>query len=492
MSKIPSFAVLSVLLSLLAPIYAGDSPLADAAEANNAKRVKELISLNADIDAAQVDGMTALHWACHNDNTEIALALLAANANPSSKNRYEVTPLSIACSNGNATIIDRLLEKGADPNTTLDGGETALMTAARVGKLKPVLSLLEAGAAVDSKEQKAQTAIIWAANEGHAAIVKALAKAGADFKTPLKSGYTPLFFAVRQGHREAIHTLIELGADFDGAMEIENSGGKLAKNGTSPMILAMENGHFDIALEFLKMGADPNDMRTGITPLHTLVRVRKPDRGEGAQGEPPPLITGPIDSLEFARELIAHGAKVDVPITTGRKPRGGRLNMIGCTPFFLACDTADLAYMKLLIEAGADPTIRNVDNATALMVAAGLGSHAPEEEAGTPAECLKAVEYLVSLGADVNAIDNRGETAMHGAAYKNAPEVVTFLASQGADISIWNTKNESGWTPLYIAEGYRPGNFKPSFPTVDAIAAAMLAQGVPFPTEERPKAINYQ
>jgi ankyrin repeat protein len=98
---------------------------------------------------------------------------------------------------------------------------------------------------------------------------------------------------------------------------------------------------------------------------------------------------------------------------------------------------------------------------------------------------LEAAELLLQLGADVNAVDKNGETAMHGAAYKNLPKVVEFLAAHGAKIDVWNKKNKSGWTPLKIAEGYRPGNFKPSAETIEAIQRVMRAAGVepPGPTE---------
>ena len=84
----------------------------------------------------------------------------------------------------------------------------------------------------------------------------------------------------------------------------------------------------------------------------------------------------------------------------------------------------------------------------------------------------------MDLGADIDAIDAHGETAMHGAAYKNSPKAVRLLAEHGADINIWHQKNEWGWTPLTIAEGYRFGNFKPSSVTQEAIREVMLAVGV--------------
>jgi len=129
----------------------------------------------------------------------------------------------------------------------------------------------------------------------------------------------------------------------------------------------------------------------------------------------------------------------------------------GPTPFPLAADRADVTLMRLLLELGADPLMPNFDNTTALMVAAGLGTSAPEEEAGTEAEALESTQLMLELGADVNAVNDKNETAMHGAAYGSFPAVVDLLADNGADPQIWKRKNERGWTPLFIAEGYRFG-----------------------------------
>ena len=94
----------------------------------------------------------------------------------------------------------------------------------------------------------------------------------------------------------------------------------------------------------------------------------------------------------------------------------------------------------------------------------------------------------LDLGADIDAVDNNGETAMHGAAYKNLPAAVQFLAGKGAKIEIWNQKNKQGWTPLTIAEGYRFGNYKPSPPTVAALLRVMKAAGVSTAAESQPSA----
>src|SRR5262249_43631078 len=150
-------------------------------------------------------------------------------------------------------------------------------------------------------------------------------------------------------------------------------------------------------------------------------------------------------------------------------------NTMGATAFFLAAKTADAELMRVLAELGADPKIPNADNSTPLMAAAGLGTRSPGEDAGTEPEVIEAMQAALDLGNDINAVDNNGETAMHGAAYKNLPGAVEFLSSHGAKIEIWNKKNKHGWTPLTIAEGYRFGNFKPSPVTVAAFHKIMKA-----------------
>ena len=125
--------------------------------------------------------------------------------------------------------------------------------------------------------------------------------------------------------------------------------------------------------------------------------------------------------------------------------------------------------MRALLGHGADPRLTNADHCTPLMAAAGVGSLAPDEEPGSEPEALEAVAMLIELGNDVNAVDDNGETAMHGAAYKNVPKVVQLLADRGAKVEVWDRKNKHGWTPLSIAEGHRPGNFKPSPETIDAL-----------------------
>ena len=478
---------LSILIALGSPLRAADARLADAVEKQDRAAIRSLLKQPGLLNTPQADGMTAWHWAAQLDDLETAKLLAAAKANASATNRYGVMPLELACQSGNTAMVELLLAQGADPNSTLRGGETVLMTAARTGKVGPVQALLARGAIVDAKERRGQTALMWAAADGHAAVVELLIKAGADFRTALPdSGFTPLLFAARDGRAEVVRVLLKAGADVKEAMQPRRSAAKGPARGSSALTLAIENGHFELALTLIDAGADPNDQRSGFTPLHMMTWVRKPPRGED-KGAPPPLGSGNLNSLQFIKKLVELGAEVNTPLKNGRAAPGSFANA-GATPFLMASATSDIAYMKLLVELGANPQLGNADHCMPLLVACGIGvgSDAANEVAGEEPEVLEAAELLLKLGADVNAVDANGETAMHGAAYKNLPKVVQFLSDQGAKIEIWNRTNKYGWTPLAIAEGHRPGNFKPSAETIAAFQHVMSAAGAVLPSSPVP------
>lgn len=475
-----STAFVCMLVLISQSLAAEDVSIADAVEKREPARITELLEQGADINATQADGMSAIHWAVFYEQAELTKQLIASGARVDAANRYGVTPLSIACENGNEAIVELLLAAGAEANSKLPGGETMLMLAARTGKLEPVHKLIEQAAEVNAKERHGQTAIMWAAAEGHATVVDALIKAGAEFKKPLKSGFTPLMFAVRQGRVDAVRCLLQAGADVNEQMNPERTGGRNPRRGMSPLHMAVENGHFELAVVLLEAGADPNDQRCGFTALHNITWVRRPPRGDDVGGAPAPIGSGNMTSLQFVRALVEHGADVNARLIKGESGRG-KLNHKGATVFLFAAQYDDIPLMKLLLELGADPTLTNEDNCTPLMAAAGIGALAPGEEAGTEEEAIEAIELLLSLGADVNHVDSNGETAMHAAAYKSAPAVIDFLADRGAKASTWNQKNKYGWTPTLIAEGHRPGNFKPAAETLAAVYRQLIAAGITPP-----------
>ena len=182
-------------------------------------------------------------------------------------------------------------------------------------------------------------------------------------------------------------------------------------------------------------------MRVGYTPLHMLSWVRKPDGGDGADDLAPPTGSGGMSSLQFTRKLVEHGAGVNTRL------KGGKKHWKGATPFFLASKTADAPLMRVLLELGADPLLNNAENSTPLMVATGIGQTMEAASAGTEEEILEVARMLLDLGVDIDAVNDEGETAMHGAAYKNLPKVVLFLDQKRCRIDVWNQRNKRDRRP---------------------------------------------
>jgi ankyrin repeat protein len=481
--------VLPITVQLaLGALAAGEMRLPDAAQSRDWDQVANLLQQGADPNTAQVDGTTALHWAAHLDHWKAAQALVKAGANAKAANRYGMTPLSLACENGSGSLVELLLAAGADANAPLPGGETPLMTAARTGRVEAVKALLKAGAAVDAREStRGQTALMWAAAADNVEVVNALIEAGANVHLRVSSGFTPFLFSVREGKIGAVRALLKAGANVNETIkpapnfvQKPRPGPAPPRAGTSALVIAATNAHYDLATILLEAGADANANGSGYTALHAVTWVRRPGLGDN---DPAPPGSGKMTSLEFIKKLKEHGADLNSRITKKINAGLTRLNTAGATAFAMAARTGDAEMMRALAALGADPLIPNADGSTPLIIAAGLGTRSPGEDAGLDAEVIEAVKAALDLGNNIDAVDDNGETAMHGAAYKNSPGAVLTLAERGADIKVWNKKNRFGWTPLDIAMGYRFGNFKPSPPTIEAFHKVMRAAGLD-PVEE--------
>ena len=339
-------------------------------------------------------------------------------------------------------------------------------------------TLVAHGADVDAAQRAGQTALMWAAAEGHVETLQALIDAGADVhartvvpEVPLRTGlegpaphgFTALLFAVRAGHIEAARRLVAAGADPDDRLP----------DGMNTVVLAATNAHWELGVLLVDLGADPDGAGQGWTALHAMTWVRMPNFGFNPPG---PVTTGTMDSLTFARALVERGAHVDARMTA--EPRNGyrnALNRIGATPLLMAARLADAPLMRVLVELGADPILTNEDGTTLLMVASGVGIHSPGEDPGTEAEALACVELALELGGDPNAVDERGETPLHGAAYRGANSIVDLLVAHGA--YTFDQENVEGWTPLRIARGvFRTATFKEAPHTAALLADLMAAR----------------
>jgi ankyrin repeat protein len=498
------FGVLLLLSSFSA--IGGDLRLIEAVKRSDTAAVRNLIQKRIDVNATEVDGTTALHWAASRDDLKMVDLLISAGANVKAVNRYGVSPLLIACNDSGAPVVERLLKAGADPNSASPEGETALMTAARAGRTDVIKALYTAGANVNAKESwHGQTAIMWAGAENYTSSIEMLKELGADVNARSDGGFTALLFAVRDGQMEAVRTLVKLGANVNDTIQpakmtppraarqikgrIINAVSGLpmrfaGPEGTSALVIAITNAHFELAKYLLDQGADPNAAAQGWTPLHQLEYTRRPDHGKGL---PPPEATDTYDSFELAKALLARGANPNTrqtaEINDGQR---NYQNRIGATPFFLAAKHADIPMMHLLAEHGADPRITTEDGATPLAAAAGVGIWNVGESAGTNEEAFEAVKLAYELGSkDVNAADEWGFTPLHGAALRASDDIVQFLADHGAKLDA--TTKEEGWTPLRIATGvYYTGTVKLGDSTAALLRRLMKAQGLPVPEYKNP------
>jgi ankyrin repeat protein len=459
---------LYIALTLATFAFAGNNPdtrLVEAAAKPDTEAVRKLVAEpHVNVNTPQADGTTALHWAAHWDDREMADVLIRAGANPKTANAYGGTPLAEACTNSDPAMIDKLLKAGADPNAMSSEGETALMTAARTGSLESVKTLLDHGADVNAREKwLGQTALMWAVAENHPAVVEMLIARGADVNAhsaireekiknkwftanvvsaPPKGGFTPLLYAARQNSLEAAKMLVKAGADLNMA----------DPDGTSALVMAIVNAHYDLPIYLMEHGADPNIAdKFGRTALYAAVDMHTLEK---SATRPDPKENDKATSLDVVKAALAHGANPNAVLKESAPGRGSldvpdRYLGMGATPFLRAAKTGDAAVMRLLLEKGADAKAVTKDHTTAMILAAGLSwtmgiTNVDEKDA------LEAIKICIQQGVDVNAANDKGETALHGAATSGRDEVVAFLVEKGAKLDV---KDKEGRTPLDVAMG---------------------------------------
>ena len=473
------------LLLALAASHAAAAPpeagLADAARRADWAAVRTLLEEGADVDAREGDASTALHWASYHDNREIAELLIGAGAEVDAANDLGVTPLWAACENGSPAMAGALLAAGADPNRALPFGETPLMTASRAGNAAVVGRLLAAGAEVDAATAAGaygeQTALMWAVAQGHAAVVEVLLAHGADvgarstvFTETVKTistyanyglqcvprdecyitevpsgGFTPLLFAARVGDLASARLLVAAGADVN----------ETTPDGASALAVAALSGNRAVGALLLDSGADPNAAGGGYAPLHAAILHR--------------------DAV-LAEALLSAGADPNARVSASTRYTRDSADFffppwyVGAPAYWLAARHREAGLMRLLARHGADPLATHgprywtrdrrtsagrmwleEGETTALMAAVGLGGPDPlwavdhrarvaeatelgrgPDPAEMEAATLAAVIAAVELGADVDAADALGRTAVDAALDDSFDDVAAFLIEQGA------------------------------------------------------------
>ena len=441
--------------------YAGaeDQRLVEAVERQDRAAARVFIDEVIDVNTAQPDGATALHWAAHWNDLELTSLLVAAGADVNVVNELGVTPLALAALNASAAAVDVLLRAGADPNAARPSGETALMTGARTGNVDLVRALVAAGAHVQGGGHfRSQTPLMWAASEGHADVVRVLLETGADVHARSQHGTTALLLAARNGDVETAQVLVTGGADVDAAepvlpfnarIDVEES----QTSGRSPLLVASASlvatsgweydlvvepsAHEAFAIFLLEQGADPNVADSiGRTALHAAVETGKAD---------------------LVARLLQNGADPNARLTDAPFVFKGDFvsynRYVGATPLWLAANARvpSVGILRGLVEAGGDSGVPADDGTTPLMAAVGMvqneARQAPESEA------FELVSVLVEQDIDVNAVNRRGRTAVHGAARLARNSLISLLVDNGAAVDIADGR---GQTPLDVGTVSRP------------------------------------
>ena len=476
--------LMTVLAVIVGSAATGDRRLIDAAKRQDTQAVRALLNQHVDVNARSEDGSTALLWAAHRNDAATVELLIRAGADANAANDFHITPLSLSCTNGNAALVELLLKAGANPDTPIATGETPLMTCAGSGSADAVRLLIARGADVNASEPtQNQTALMWAAAEHHPDVVRALIAAGADLRAHTRKGFTALHFAARDGDSDTTRLLLDAGVDVNirsqtdasdagrGTADAPRSGrtasGSSSRGatpagpayqatlsaGSTPLLVATVRGHVPLALFLLDRGADPNIADAGFAPLHWAAGTWEGGVSNPVYGFSDPMSGIPKRQarLQLVKALLARGANPNGRMT--RRPpgfAGGYEDAAGATPFLLASAAADIAMMRLLLAAGADPALVTSTNATAVMAASGLNRGIGESPI-TEAQALETVRFLIELGADARGATSNGENALFGAGYRGWNTLLALLIDKGADV---NAVSKAGVTPWLAASGY--------------------------------------
>lgn len=414
--------------------------------------VRRLLAAGADPNGVSRYGLTPLYLASTHGNAQMIRVLVSAGADPNAPDAVGETMLMAAAGSGDLEAVEALLELGADVDARDPHyAQTALMFAARSDSAEIVRALIGAGADVN-----AQTAIgpepEWVLPNSRpgfgfgVGIIRGGLPADRGMRPFRQGSMTPLLYAAREGRTPAAELLLDAGADIEGT----------EANGITPLLMAISNDRMPLATVLVERGAelDTQDWY-GRTALWSAVNVRNlylhNDTFEHT------VERGPV--LELIRLLLEHGANPDLRTKESPPVREHLLSITGTlewvdftgqTPFLTAALAGDVTVMRLLLEHGADPHIATFGGTTPLMAAAGVNWVVSQTYTEGRDALLEAVKLCVELGMDVDAANSMGLRAIHGAANRGSDDIIEYLASLGADLE---AADNEGRTPLTWAHG---------------------------------------